>query len=114
MRFEWDEEKNRANDRNKPSETNWDRVDALTDDTVDTTDIAPLQESFFSGATLRMPRDLVAVTVKLDSDVVAWFKAQGGDWEQRLNAALRIYAESHKVYGKASQMPHEGAEKSSA
>ena len=98
----------------KPSETNWDRVDALTDDAVDTTDIAPLQGSFFSRATLRMPRDLVPVTVKLDSDVVAWFKAQGDDWEQRLNAALRIYAESHKVYGKTSQMPLEGIAKASA
>ena len=87
---------------NKPSETNWARVDALTDDTVDTTDIAPLRECFFSQATLRVPRDLVPVTVKLDPEVVAWFKAQGGDWEQRLNAALRVYAESHKVYGKAS------------
>ncbi|MBI4660592.1 MAG: BrnA antitoxin family protein [Verrucomicrobia bacterium] len=91
-----------ANDMRKPSETNWAQVDALTDETIDTTDIAPLRETFLSKATLRLPRDLVPVTVRLDPEVLAWFKAQGGDWEQRLNAALRIYAKSHRVYGKAS------------
>lgn len=40
----------------KFSTTNWDRVDALTDDTVDTTDIPPLPDSFFEQAILRQPR----------------------------------------------------------
>ena len=87
---------------NKSSETNWERIDALSDDTIDTTDVPPLQESFFARAKLRAPRALISVMVRLDPEVVAWFKAQGGDWESRLNAALRIYAESHKVYDRTS------------
>lgn len=79
----------------KLSATNWDRVDALTDDTVDTTDIPPLPDSFFEQAILRQPR--ARVTVAVDADVLAWFKAQGSDWEQRLNAALRLYAEVHEA-----------------
>ncbi len=91
----------KANDMNKSSETNWAQVDALTDDTIDITEIGPLRESFFERATLRSPRPLVPVTIKLDPEVVAWFKSQGGDWEERLNAALRIYAVAHKAYVKA-------------
>ncbi|HID87186.1 MAG TPA: hypothetical protein EYP55_07370 [Anaerolineae bacterium] len=88
-----------GNDMNKPSETNWEWVDTLTDDMIDTTDIPALSESFFARATLRMPRQPIAITVRVDPDVLAWFKAQGEEYEQRINAALRIYAEAHKAHG---------------
>lgn len=87
-----------ANGMNKSSETNWERVDALTDEMIDTTDIPPLSEGFFTRATLRMPQQFTTVTVQVDSDIWAWFEAQGDECEQRLNAALRIYAEAHKAY----------------
>lgn len=37
------------------------------------------------------------MTVQVDSDVLDWFQAQGDDYEQRVNAALRIYAEAHQA-----------------
>lgn len=88
-----------AKGMNKSSETNWDRVDALTDETIDTSDVPPLSEAFFARATLRMPREFTTVTVQVDSDVWAWFQAQGDDCKRQLNAALRIYAEAQKAYG---------------
>jgi uncharacterized protein (DUF4415 family) len=81
----------------KPSKTDWDRVDALTDGEIDTSEIPPLTDEFFSRATLRMPRARVTVTVSIDADVLDWFTAHGEDFEGRINAALRIYAEAHKV-----------------
>lgn len=85
-----------AQDLKKRSETDWARVDALTDETIDTSDIPPLDESFFANAKLRMPNRKVAVTVTVDADVFAWFEAQDGEVQQRINAALRIYAEAHQ------------------
>jgi uncharacterized protein (DUF4415 family) len=82
------------------SETNWAQVDALTDETIDTSDIPPLTQSFFARATLRMPKQPVSVTVHIDPDVLAWFKAQGDEYEQRINAALHIYAEAHRLYSR--------------
>jgi uncharacterized protein (DUF4415 family) len=82
---------------NKPSETDWARIDAMADEEIDTSDIPPLTEEFFKRAKVRMPQHKVAVTVQVDSDVLAWFHAQGEDYEQRMNAALRIYAEAHKA-----------------
>jgi len=82
---------------NKHSETDWARIDALTDDEIDTSDIPPLTDEFFKRAKVRLPQGKVAVTVQVDSDVLAWFKAQGEDYEQRMNAALRIYAEAHQA-----------------
>lgn len=95
MRFEWDEQMNGL-DMNNSSETNWARVDALTDETMDRSELPPLDESFFARAAWRMPKTQVAVTVHLDSDLLAWFEALGDEYEQRMVAALRIYAEAHK------------------
>lgn len=88
---------------NKPSETNWERVDALDDGTIDTSDVPPLTESFFTRAKLRVPQPPVAVTLKVDSDVIDWFKAQGNTWEQRMNAALRLYVEVHKASNRSPE-----------
>ena len=86
-----------ASAMSKPSETNWELVDALDDSTIDTSDVPPLPESFFARATLRVPPSPVSLTLNVDSDVICWFKAQGDTWEQRMNAALRLYVEVHKV-----------------
>lgn len=40
----------------KTSRTDWDRVDALKDEEIDTLDIPPLNEGFFAEATVRMPK----------------------------------------------------------
>jgi len=82
----------------KSSETNWERVDALTDELIDTSDIPPLSEDFFARATLRTPQQFATVTIQVDSDVWAWFEAHGDECERQLNAALRIYAEAQKAY----------------
>lgn len=81
---------------NKPSETDWERIDAMTDEDIDTSDIPPLDDTFFKRAKVRLPKRLVTMTVQVDAEVLDWFKAQGDDYEQRVNAALRIYAEAHK------------------
>jgi uncharacterized protein (DUF4415 family) len=68
----------------------------MDDDQIDASDVPPLDEGFFARAKLRMPKKKVSVTFTVDADVLEWFKAQGEDYESRLNAALRIYAEVHQ------------------
>lgn len=85
---------------NKPTKTNLERLDAMTDDMIDTSDIPPLTNKFFATAKWRMPVPKVQVTVEVDPEVIAWFKAQGDDYGRYLTAALRIYAEAHQLPGK--------------
>jgi uncharacterized protein (DUF4415 family) len=85
-----------AEDLKKPSATNWVRVDEMKDEEIDTSDIPPLDDLFFATAQLRMPEKKVSVTLDVDADVLEWFKAQGEDFQNRVNAALKIYAEAHK------------------
>jgi uncharacterized protein (DUF4415 family) len=68
----------------------------MTDQEIDTSDIPALDETFFKRATVRAPAGKAAVTVSVDADVLAWFRAQGPEYQKRMNAALRIYAEAHK------------------
>jgi uncharacterized protein (DUF4415 family) len=80
---------------NKPSETDWKRVEEMTDEEIDTSDIPPLDESFFAKAKVRMPKR-VSVTMQVDADLLDWFKSQGEEYESLINSALRSYVEDHK------------------
>ncbi len=80
------------------SKTDWDRIDAMGDEDIDTSDIPPLSEEFFAKAQLRRPTLPVKVSVQIDSETFAWFEAQGESAEQQMSAALRIYAEANKAH----------------
>lgn len=89
-----------ADDMNKPTKTNLERFDAMTDDMIDTSDIPPLTEDFFANATWRMPKPKVKVTVEVEPEVMDWFKAQGENYQRYLSAALCIYAQAHQAFRK--------------
>ena len=78
------------------SKTDWEHLDSLTDKDIDTTDIPPLDKSFFANANLRMPEKKIPITIRLDPDILSWFKAQGRGYQSRINAVLRMYIEAQK------------------
>lgn len=78
------------------SETDWARIDVMADEEIDTSDIPPLDDDFFDRARWRMPGNKTAVTLSVDEDVLKWYEAQGAEFQDRINAALRIYAEAHR------------------
>ena len=86
----------KESDMNNTSETNWDMIDSLTDETIDRTELPPLDDSFFAKAKWRMPEKPVAITIHIEPNLLAWFRSQGSEYEQRMIAALRIYAQAHK------------------
>lgn len=86
-----------ATDTSKHTKADLERIDALTDEQIDTSETPPLSDKFFALAKWRMPTPKVEVIVKVEPDVLDWFKAQGDDYEHYLSAALRIYAHAHQV-----------------
>ena len=80
----------------KPSKTDWARVDATKDSEIDYSEIPELGEEFFRKAVLRMPEPKASVTIRLDRDVLNWFKRQGRGYQTRINALLRSYMEAQK------------------
>jgi len=61
---------------------------------------APEAESlgaeFWSTARVVMPSGKTSVHLRLDSDVVEWFKAKGKGHLTRMNAVLKAYVEAQK------------------
>lgn len=72
------------------SRTDWKRLAAMKDREIDTSDIAELGDDFFRNAELRVPPKQ-AVTIRLDADVLEWFKDQGQGYQTRINQLLRMY-----------------------
>lgn len=79
----------------KASKTDWDRVVRQKDEDIDTTDIPELGDDFFRKAQLHVPAKQ-AVTIRLDANVLAWFKAQGSGYQTRINQLLRQYMQAHR------------------
>lgn len=64
-------------------------LDAMTDDDIDYSDIPPIHD--WSGAVRgRLYRPLKQqVTLRLDADVIAWFRQNETKYQTAINAALR-------------------------
>lgn len=81
----------------KTSKTDWKRLDIMDDTQIDTSDIAALDEAFFKKAELHTPPKQ-PVTLRLDADVLAWFKDGGQGYQTRINKLLRRYMESQQSH----------------
>lgn len=68
----------------------------MDDAEIDYSDIPPLDESWFARAHPRLLQSQREVSVMVDAEVLAWFQAQGEDWQERMRAALRLYAAAHQ------------------
>ena len=79
----------------KTSKTNWKNLSTMTDSEIDTSDIAELDDAFFRNAKLTTPSKQ-PVTLRLDSDVLEWFKSQGQGYQTRINKLLRRYMEAQQ------------------
>jgi len=69
----------------------------MSDKEIDLDDIPELDDDFFKNAKLQMPAKQ-SVTMRLDSDVVTWFKEQGKGYQTRINQLLRKYMETHQTH----------------
>lgn len=78
------------NDTKTPSRTDWDRLESMTDEDIDYSDIPPLSDTFFQRAKLYVPENHAII---LEADVFAWFASQGKEYHTLVNTILRQYIE---------------------
>src|SRR3954447_6453499 len=82
-------------DRRK-GKTDWARVDALTDDDITKAiasdpDWAEFKDIDWSDAVLVIPAKKKAISIRVDEDVLDFFKKEGDGYQRRINAVLRSY-----------------------
>lgn len=76
------------------------KLDALRDEDIDFSDLPEVTPAMFAKAIVRRglkPRTKAQLTLRLDSDVLEWFRQQGPGYQTRINALLRAYMEEHKA-----------------
>jgi uncharacterized protein (DUF4415 family) len=75
-------------------------LEAMGDEGIDTSDIPVLTEQkgpIYTGLFYRPGKK--SVTIRLDEDMVEWFKKQGKGWQTKMNWVLRLYFASHRKTG---------------
>lgn len=84
-----------TNNTKRRSKTDWKRVDALRDSDIDLSDMPELGPDFFARAII-WPGPKKQITLRLDPDVLAFFRKSGKGYQTTINAVLRKYVESRK------------------
>lgn len=71
----------------------------MPDKDIDTSDIPEIED--FSGAVRgRFYRPVKQqITLRIDADLLAWFRSLGDKYQTRINAALREYMATHRKAG---------------
>ena len=82
------------------SQTDWDRVDKLRDNDIDFSDTPEVTPEMFAKAVLRKGLKPVVrktqITLRIDEDVLTWFKKQGKGYQTRINSLLKAYKEANQ------------------
>lgn len=85
------------------SRTDWDRVKTTSDEELDRRiaddpDEGPAHLSLdWSKATVELPRPKQMVNLRLDPDVLEWYRGLGKGYQTRINAVLRAYKQAHEA-----------------
>ncbi|HYU33128.1 MAG TPA: BrnA antitoxin family protein [Thermoanaerobaculia bacterium] len=80
--------------------TDWERVDRMRDEDIDFSDLPEIPPERFARALVRKGLKPVArksqITLRIDADVLEWFRAKGSGYQSQMNAILRAYKEAHE------------------
>jgi uncharacterized protein (DUF4415 family) len=84
------------------TEAQWEKFRNLSDEQIqagiDTDpDAAPIaDEKFWRNARLVPPVNKAPMSIRLDPDVLTWFRSFGKGYQTRINAVLRSYVEAQR------------------
>lgn len=84
------------------SKTDWARLRAMTEEEIEAAARADpewegLLDIDWSKAELVMPRRKEAISIRLDDDVLSYFKSLGAGYQTRINAVLRHFMEQARA-----------------
>lgn len=76
----------------KLSKTRLSEIENLPAETLDTSEIAELDDDFWENVRRIVPENYL----QIDPEILEWFKAQGQDYHEQINTVLRTYMEAHR------------------
>ena len=76
--------------------TNYKKLDVMTDADIDYSDSPELDDVFLSKGKVIDPGPKKAISLRVDEDVLDWFKHQEGRYQYLINKVLRKYMDAHR------------------
>ena len=86
--------RSRSPDRPRRGQADLARLRRLSERDIATSapeELADLPSDFWDSAELVLPTSKEAISLRVDQDVLDWFRAQGPKYQSRINAVLRTY-----------------------
>ena len=84
----------------RKSQTDLERVDKISDKDIDFSDNPEVTPEMFAKSIVRKGLKPAGrktqVTLRIDEDVLSWFKKQGKGYQTRINSLLKAYKEAHQ------------------
>lgn len=77
-----------------------DAVAAMPDDQINYSDAPSLPDAEWVKAVAELPNTKQQITLRLDAEVLDFFRNTGKRYQSRINAVLRSYVEAHKARAK--------------
>lgn len=75
-------------------------VAAMPDEQIDYSDAPYLPDAVWMKAAEQLPHTKKQITLRIDAEVLEFFKHAGPRYQSRMNAVLRSYVEAHKAHVK--------------
>ena len=75
-------------------------VAAMPDEQIDYSDAPYLPDAVWMRAAIELPHTKKQITLRIDAEVLEFFKHTGKRYQSRMNAVLRSYVEAHKAHAK--------------
>jgi uncharacterized protein (DUF4415 family) len=90
-----------SRDAPRRGRTNWAKLRRLTDEEIEASiandpDWAEFKDIDWSEAVLVIPPKKKAISIRVDEDVLDYFKHQGAGYQRRINSVLRSYVEQKR------------------
>ena len=93
-----------AKSSRKPSrgKADLDRMDRMSEAEIERTsppELSDLPADFWKDAVLVVPETKVPISLRVDRDVLDWFRKEGPRYQSRMNAVLRSYMDQSRRSG---------------
>ncbi len=77
------------------SRTNLAKLRRKSDKSINYEDSPATTKEFWKDAEVFMPQQKVPISLRLDEDIIEFFKEEGSGYQSRINAVLKAYMNSH-------------------
>ncbi len=62
---------------------------------IDYSDIPATNEEFWANASIHLPKKRSAITIRLEPEIIDFFKTKGKGYQTKINAVLKSYVKAH-------------------